>query len=163
MKDSEIRGLLLQKYYENRRGIHGEYFLPAPSDFDNKLTEQDILFVSAQLGEHGLLKWNGYRTAVHGLLAGKGKITAKGIDVIEGTEEPSISITINPINITSSSNIIIGDSNTQNINANIEAIVRAIQESKESPEKKAEAKSRLKKFLEHPLVSAITNGALSSF
>ena len=162
MKDTEIRGLLLQKYYEYRRGEHGSWFLPEPSDFDNKLTHEDIIHVSAQLGEHGLIDWKELRSGSGNLFTGRGSITADGINVVEGTAKAPISITMNnqPITITGSSNVIVGNSNTQNINANIEAIIRAIQETKEPEDKKEEANGLFRKFLEHPLVSAITGGAI---
>jgi hypothetical protein len=49
MKDTEIRGLLLRKYYERRRnGLVGL----TPDDFDGQLSQEEILWVSSQLGEH---------------------------------------------------------------------------------------------------------------
>ena len=54
MKDIEIGGLLLQKYYEHRRQ---GFYLTTPEDFNGQLTKEEVLYVSDQLGQQGLLAW----------------------------------------------------------------------------------------------------------
>ncbi len=158
MNDNEIRGLLLRKYYERRRE---PLFQPKPEDFSGQLTTGDILAVSSQLAEHGLIDWRStstMRDTERG--RGLGKITAAGIDVVEGTATAPIAIRLQNVTVQDSpnANIIVGDRNTQNISANIEAIIRAINDGKGTDAQKAEAKSLLKRFVDHPLVAAVAGG-----
>jgi hypothetical protein len=158
MNDNEIRGLLLRKYYERRRD---SLFQPKPEDFSGQLTTSDILAVSAQLAEHGLIDWRSTSTMSDTERGrGLGKITAAGIDVVEGAAPAPIAIRLQNVTVQGSpnANIIVGDSNTQNISANIEAIIRAINEGKGTDAQKADAKSLLKRFVDHPLVAAIAGG-----
>jgi hypothetical protein len=161
MKDNEIRGLLLKKYYEKRREPH---FQPKPEDFAGQLTTGDILAVSEQLAQHGMLDWRSTSTMRDPERGrGMGRITATGVDVVEGNTSPPIAIHLQNVSVHSSpnANVIMGDENTQNINANIDAIIRAINEGRGTDEQKAEAKSLLKRFVEHPLTAAIAGGLSS--
>ncbi len=63
------------------------------------------------------------------------------------------------ITITGSTNTVIGNANSLVITQNIEALLRVIDDSKGSSREKDEAKSLLKKFLAHPLITAIAGGA----
>lgn len=56
----------------------------------------------------------------------------------------------------------IGNENKQEIYNNFQTLIRAIEESSATNEEKEEAKSRLKKFLEHPLVTTIAGSAIGS-
>ena len=153
MKDTEIRGLLLQKYYEIRRQ---DYSLPSPEAFGGDLSKEDILYVSDQLGQHGLIEWKPLKADVGGLVGGMGRITAYGIDVVENTATAPIAIQFSQPNINiSGSNVAIGDSNTQTLNIQFDKIVQAIDHSSASDAEKKEAKSLLTKFLEHPLVKKL--------
>jgi hypothetical protein len=67
-----------------------------------------------------------------------------GIGVVKGASGP---ITVSAV---------------QSYTQQFEALVRQIEEAEGSDEAKAEAKSRLKRFLEHPIVSAILSGLASS-
>jgi hypothetical protein len=64
------------------------------------------------------------------------------------------------INISSSSEFQIGDGNRQVIYQGIAGLIDHIENSSSTPAEKAEAKSRLRKFLEHPIVSTITGKAI---
>ena len=59
MKDTQLRGLLLQLFYARRRE---QWFLPKPEDLGVPVSEQDILQVCDQLSQHGMLEtettWN---------------------------------------------------------------------------------------------------------
>ena len=106
MKDTEIRGILLQFYYENRRK---PLTRPNPEDFGGTLTDDEILEVSDQLARHQLLDWKPLR-AQNRIINGMGKISPFGIDVIEGTARADITIELvqnKNITITGSSNVIL--------------------------------------------------------
>lgn len=163
MKDSELRGLLLQYFYERRR----KDTLPAPkaADFGVDVDDQDILHVCDQLGEKGLLKWNSVKsTSGSGdyFLAGIGRINAYGIDVVEENVTPPIKVEFvqhnnNTVTITDSTGVnnIIGSNNTLTLSE----LVKAVESADATPQEKEEAKTLLRKFLDHPLVSAIAGGA----
>jgi len=119
--------------------------------------------VSAQLGQHGLIDWYPIN-AIGGFCSGLGRISACGIDVVEGTVTSAISINMHDhrsVNVSGSSNVIVGDGNTQNINENAESLIRAINNMNAPSEQKEEAKSLLRNFLEHPLLTALAGGAIT--
>lgn len=159
MKDTQLRGIILQRYYERRRE---GWFLPKPEDLGVEVSEQDILEVCDQLGEHSLLEWKVRKD--HGVVrAGMGKITAFGVDVVEGEAVADIKVEFvqnKTINISGSSNIVVGDNNTQNISHHISGLASIIDAANATSEQKDEAKGMLRKFLEHPLVAAVTGGAV---
>lgn len=66
------------------------------------------------------------------------------------------------INITGVQSVQIGDYNTQNIVNSFDALVKKIEASAASSTEKEEAKSRLRKFLEHPLVIAVIGAVAGS-
>ena len=157
MKDTELRGILLENYYEHRKGPS---FQPEENDFKPPILESDIIRISKQLDEHGLIQWTpddtyGSHDRDYGL------ITAAGIDVVEGEAEPPIVIKFQNINISSSSNIQIGDQNIQDIKISIENIIQFIDSSSFTTEEKIEAKSKLKEFLKHPIVASVLGAAAS--
>jgi hypothetical protein len=160
MKDTELRGIILQCYYEKRREA---MFTPEVTDFQEQITLEDICAISEQLGQHGLITWKVIRN-FGGVSFGLGKITALGIDVVEGVSTPDIKVEFvqnKSINISGSSNVIVGDHNKQNISHHITEIDRAIEASQATPEQKVEAKSLLQTFIEHPLVTAVAGGTIS--
>lgn len=160
MKDTELRGIVLQSYYEKRREA---MFTPKEEDFQQQITIEDICAISEQLGEHGLITWKAIKN-FGGVSFGMGKISAFGIDVVEGAATPDIKVEFvqnKSINITGSSNVIVGDHNQQNISHHIREIVRTIDDSQATPAQKAEAKGLLRKFIEHPMVTAVAGGAIS--
>ena len=146
MKDTQLRGIVLAKYYESRRG---HAFTPESSDFDPPIEMETILSISDQLGEHGLIKWEAIKF-LDGTATGFGKITAFGIDVVEGEATPDIKVEFvqnKTVNISGSSNVIVGDSNTLSITNHIEALSKVINDSNSTEIEKAEAKGLLRKFL----------------
>jgi|ERR1700736_117739 len=158
MNDTEIRGIVLRKFYDKRR--EGRVRLSSTNfgetaDFD----EQDLFRACEQLAELGLIEWRPVRL-LSGTVNGDGKIKAPGIDVIEGKSKAPASITLDQsISVHGSSNVQIGSHNIQDFSVQI---VSAIDHSAASDEEKAEAKSLLKKFLEHPLVTSIAGGLAST-
>lgn len=163
MKDNEIRGIVLKKFYAKR---NSDKFFPKAEDFP-EIEFSDVFRVCEQLHEHGLLKiWKtpgGSRT-----LAGFGVISASGVDTIEGTISPPIAISITHQNnsitvgdITGSSGVAIGSSNVISIENNLKEIIEAIKlNTHSSEEEKSAALSILKQFVSHPLVVSIAGGAI---
>lgn len=84
MKDSEIRGIVLRKFYDLRKD-NGFYRLDE-GDLDH-VDDDDYNRIGRQLGDHGLIEW-------HTSLSndGSGRITAFGVDVIEGDTASSLPI-----------------------------------------------------------------------
>jgi hypothetical protein len=158
MKDSEIRGLILSYYYARRRE---SWSLPKPEDLSGDLTEQDILHVANQLAEHHLLEWR--KQGSHGNInAGIGKINAFGIDVVEGGAKTELKVEFvhnKTINISGSTNVVVGDNNT--VTQSVRDLLTAIESSSGTQEQKVEAKGLLRQLLEHPLVAAVAGGAVA--
>lgn len=95
MKDSELRGLMLQQFYDRRRdGFIGYKTGNIPAiEFPPGVDEQDALRTCAQLGENGLIKWQNHVShGIHNF--GAGQITARGVSVIEDGARPPIEIRI---------------------------------------------------------------------
>ncbi|MCI5160318.1 MAG: hypothetical protein D3906_18215 [Candidatus Electrothrix sp. AUS1_2] len=168
MKDTELRGLILQYYYDRRR--KGILRAPQPADLSVEVDEQDILHVCDQLGEHGLMRWNSLKSNEFGMpaiRAGAGEINAFGIDVVEGAATPDIKVEFvqhtnnSTVNITGSTHVIAGNSITGNNNTlTLSGLAEAIESADATPQEKEEAKTLLRKFLEHLLVSAIAGSAV---
>lgn len=159
MKDTQLRGVILAKYYERRRG---QLFTPKPDDFDPPIAIEDILAISDQLGQHGLIEWKVLKN-FGGIAAGLGKISAFGIDVVEGEATPDIKVEFvqnKTINVSGSSNVVVGDHNQMSVTQHIAELARAIDNSNGTPEQKVEAKGLLKRLVEHPLVASVAGGAV---
>lgn len=169
MKDSELRGHILQYFYDRRRkGI-----LPPPkaADLGVEITEQDILRICGQLGEQNLLNWKDLKTSNYATgnsiyreyIIRSGKINVFGVDVVEGNLTPAIKVEFvqhnnNTVTISGSTNVnnIIGSNNT----LTLAELSKAIEAANATPQEKEEAKTLLQKFLNHPLVSAIAGSAV---
>lgn len=63
------------------------------------------------------------------------------------------------VNVYNSQGVQIGDYNTQNVVAVLESLVSEIESSDGTTEEKREAKSRLRAFMQHPLVVSILGAA----
>jgi hypothetical protein len=162
MKDNEIRGIVLQKFYDDRRNQAVRQSISdfiQTADFD----QNDLFRACEQLAEHGLIKWSSPIRTKGETDIGHVKITARGVDVVEGNIGSPIAITFDQsVSVHSSSNVQIGSHNVQDISIQIGKLVSAIDHSTASDEQKAEAKSLLRKFLEHPLVASIAGGLAST-
>jgi len=158
MNDNELRGLILRKYYDRQRE---QYVELDPCDFTViPVSKEDILHISSQLADYGLIEFVSARESKGQLLAGRGHILAPGVDVVEngGVGSP-VTITFDHsshVTVSSSSHVQMGDGNVQVDDITIQKLVAAIDHSNALDGDKAEAKSRLAKFLEHPLVNTIT-------
>jgi len=159
MKDTQLRGIILDKYYERRRG---QIFTPKPEDFDLPIAIEDILAISDQLGQHGLIEWKVLKS-FGDISAGLGKISAFGIDVVEGEATPDIKVEFvqnKTINVSGSSSVVVGDHNQMSVTQHIAEFARIIDNSGGTPEQKAAAKGLLRRLVEHPLVASVAGGAI---
>jgi hypothetical protein len=91
------------------------------------------------------------------VIGGIGEITARGVDVIEGTAHSPIAITLydHSVSVHESSHVQIGNSNTQNVTVHIGKLIAAVDHSNASEAEKKEAKSLLQKLAENPLVQSV--------
>src|SRR5215217_2846784 len=96
MKDSVVRGCLLQFLYERRNeGLlsfgQSEQAIPPPAGINRR----DWLRAVAQLSEYGLIDWTPIEDeSGMGLLSGSAKINDFGIKVLEAGIESPIQISI---------------------------------------------------------------------
>lgn len=144
---------------------------PTPGDFDEAIDDLDITRISRQLYEHKLIVASYISdrdTGPFGSLH-QARISANGIDVIEGEAQAPIAVRIDnrrienkqTFNIDRSAGIQIGDYNSQEIVGALEQILSQINSVDASEDERKEAKSRLENFLKHPLVNTVLGEALS--
>lgn len=149
MTDSELRGLLLEKYYQRRKerliGL-------VPADFDGKLNERDIQSIAGQLADHGLIHWRPNR-GHDGIGGGMGAITPAGIDVVESKVAA-------PVDIRWSQ-----DRGPQprlasgpGVAAAIARLLQAIEHSDASLADRQAAVALLQAFQQHPLLRSLVQG-----
>lgn len=165
MKDTEMRAIVLGKFYDNRGQRH---WYPTEADIDPPLTLADIDRIADQLQQHGLLDLKSTKNGTGtGRLfhAAMGKITASGIDVVEKTAAPPLPmewVQQKHVTIVGSSGVVVGDNNQVTIGQALVTLQQAIETSNASAAEKAEAKSRLRQLLEHPLVAAIAGATATA-
>lgn len=159
MTDNELRGIILKWFYEHRKeGI----IVPESANFNPPIESDDLYRICDQLSEHNLLDWkpiSGQLSGTVKTIHGAGKISANGVDAVESDGKSSpIAINFQNISISQSQGVQIGDGNVQSISNIIEQLIWKIDNSNYTEAEKIEAKSRLKSFLEHPLVTSIIGG-----
>ena len=161
MADAKLKKLILKWFYERRdKGKH----TPSPSDFGTEVNESTINRICIQLKQRGLIDGGVIKTrdgGAHGSFQG-GYIIEDGVRAIEEGDglRPDRTTAGHTINIKGARAIQIGDHNSQEIDADrvvitMEAIAQQIEASDASEAEKEEAKSRLRRFLEHPLVKPL--------
>ena len=159
MTDIQLRGVVLGKLYEQRSDHN---YKPEPGDFIPTLMQTELIRICEQLHQHGLVD-----AEIIPMLSGEKimplcRISARGVDVVETGASPDLRIDFMPsqtIHITGSNNIV-GNHNQQTVQNSVQELAKVIDSSSATPEEKAEAKGLLKKFLEHPLLSAVAGGAM---
>lgn len=161
MKDSEVRGLILQKLYDARHDKHQFVGVPeglAIKDIDNKVLGN----VTAQLEQQGLIEFK--QTVSTSYRSGIAWILAPGVDVVEGTTAPPIAITFDhSINVSGSQGVQIGgQGNTQTTTIDVEKMINAVENGAGSFQEKEEAKSLITKLMENPLAKAAIGWLLKS-
>ena len=154
MKDSVVRGCLLQFLYERRsEGLlpfgQSEQAVPPPAGINRR----DWLRAVAQLSEHGLIDWTPLEDeSGTGLLSGFAKINDFGVKVLEAGVAPPIPIAIDKSGQTSfrREQQAAGAASTPQQQATREALeklITAINQADVSEQEKNEAKSLLRKLL----------------
>jgi hypothetical protein len=154
MKDSVVRGRLLQFLYERRNeGLlsfgQSEQAVPPPAGINRR----DWLRAVAQLSEYGLIDWTPIEDkSGMGLLSGFAKISDFGVEVLEAGVAPPIPIAIDRSGQTSlrREQQAAGAASTpqqQPITEALEKVIAAINQADVSEQEKKEAKSLLRKLL----------------
>lgn len=154
MKDSVVRGHLLQLLYERRS--EGsipfgrlEQAVPSPGG----ISRRDWLRAVAQLSEYGLIDWTPVEDkSGMGLLSGFAKINDFGVKVLEAGVEPPIRIAIDKSRRTTvpkqeQAPIAPSTPQQQMITDALEKMITAINQADVSEQEKNEAKSLLRKLL----------------
>ena len=154
MKDSVVRGRLLQLLYERRtEGSiplgHGEQAVPPPGS----ISRRDWLRAAAQLSEYGLIDWTPLEdTTGMGLLSGFAKINDLGTQIIEGGVAPPIQISIDErrrTTVPKREEAPFATSTPQQgrVADALETVINAINQADLSEQEKNESKSLLRKLL----------------
>ena len=154
MKDSVVRGCLLQLLYERRsEGSipfgHSEQAVPPPGGISGR----DWLRAVAQLSEYRLIDWTPVEDqSGMGLLSGFAKINDFGIKVLEAGVASPIRISIDKSRRTTvprqqQAPIARGTPQQQMITEAVEKVITAINQADVSEKEKNKAKSLLRKLL----------------
>ena len=153
MKDSVVRGCLLQLLYERRsEGSipfgHAEQAVPPPGG----ISRRDWLRAVAQLSEYRLIDWTPLEDQTGmGLLSGFAKINDFGVKVLEAGVGSPIRISIDESRRTNVSRqqqaIAASTPQQQVITEALEKVITAINQADVSEQEKNEAKSLLRKLL----------------
>src|SRR5437867_7818976 len=154
MKDSVVRGCLLQLLYERRsEGSipfgHSEQAIPPPAGINRR----DWLRAVAQLSEYRLIDWTPLEDkSGMGLLSGFAKINDFGVKVLEAGVEPPIPISIDKSRRASvprqqQAPIVPSTAQQQALTEALENVITAINQADVSEQEKNEAKSLLRKLL----------------
>src|SRR5882724_5818395 len=154
MKDSVVRGCLLQLLYERRsEGSipfgHSEQAVPPPGG----ISRRDWLRAVAQLSEYRLIDWTPLEDkSGMGLLSGFAKINDLGVKVLEAGVAPPIRISIDKSRRTTilpqqQAPIAPSTPQQQVITEALEKMITAINQADLSEKEKNKAKSLLRKLL----------------
>ena len=159
MKDGEARGIILERFYDARHKI--DWLSLEALRTHVVMDHTQLPNVCEQLSQHGLIDFKPVR-GPGGIVAGMGRITASGVDVIEGNSVAPIAITFHDqsVSVTGSTHVQIGNSNISNVNLDIGKLIAAIDHSTASDGEKGEAKSLIEKITSNPLVVAVLGSAL---
>jgi hypothetical protein len=169
MKDSVVRGRLLQLLYERRN--EGsipfgrlEEAVPPPGG----ISRRDWLRAVAQLSEYGLIEWTPLEDkSGMGLLSGFAKINDFGVKVFEAGVEPPIRIAIDKSRRTTvpkqeQAPIAPSTPQQQMITDALEKVITAINQADVSEQEKNEAKSLLRKLLSSKAATKVLGAGAQS-
>jgi len=154
MKDSVVRGRLLQLLYEHRNeGLlpfgQAEQAVAPPAG----INRHDWLRAVAQLSEYGLIDWAPLEDkSGMGLLSGFAKINDLGVKVLRGSTEPPIQISADESRRTAVSRHKQAPSGKitapqQKRTEALDKVIVAINQTEMTEQEKNEAKSLLRKLL----------------
>jgi hypothetical protein len=112
--------------------------------------------VLEQLAQHNLIDWKPLKGSGGHYMTYMARIKAGGVDVIEGTANPAISISVdNSVSVHGSQGVQIGgQGNVQTVTMDVGHLLNAVDGGAGTQQEKEEAKSLLKKITENPLVKA---------
>jgi F0F1-type ATP synthase epsilon subunit len=169
MKDSVVRGRLLQLLYERRSAGpipfgHLEQAVPPPGG----ISDRDWLRAVAQLSEYGLIDWTPVEDdSGMGLLSGFAKINDFGVKVLEAGVTPPIRISIDESRRTKvpqqeQAPITTTTPQQQKITDALEKVITAINQADVSEQEKNEAKSLLRKLLSSKAAAKVLGAGAQS-
>ena len=170
MKDSVVRGCLLQLLYERRsEGSipfgHAEQAVPPPGG----ISRRDWLRAVAQLSEYRLIDWTPLKDqSGMGLLSGVAKINDFGVKVLESGVASPIRISTDEVRRTTvpqREQAPIGPSNPQQQQVIVEAlekVITAINQADVSEREKNEVKSLLRKLLGSKAAASVLGASAQS-
>ena len=162
MKDADRRAMILQRFYDERHNSR-DGWVKIPLDPTASQEEQKIIYnICGQLHQNALIEWKGNS---RGTSDGLGKITARGIDVLEGNATSPLAITIDKrtYSISNAAGVVFGDHNVQGdirLDANI--VFDAIDRSPGTDAEKEKAKALWQRVLENPILWSIVGGIAGS-
>jgi hypothetical protein len=170
MKDSVVRGCLLQLLYERRsEGSipfgHTEQAVPPPGGINRR----DWLRAVAQLSEYRLIDWTPLKDqSGMGLLSGFAKINDFGVKVLEGGVASPIRISIDEVRRTTvpqreQAPIAPSTPQQQVIIEALEKVITAINQADVSEREKNEVKSLLRKLLGSKAAASVLGPGAQSF
>jgi hypothetical protein len=169
MKDSVVRGCLLQLLYERQKEApipfgHVEQAVPPPGGINRR----DWLRAVAQLSEYRLIDWTPLEDkSGMGLLSGFAKINDLGVKVFEAGVEPPIQISIDKSRRTrvprqQQAPIAALTPQQHAITDALEKVITAINQADVSEQKKKEAKSLLRKLLRSKAAASVLGAGAQS-
>jgi hypothetical protein len=168
MKDSVVRGRLLQLLYERRdEGSipfgRLEQAVPPPGG----ISRRDWLRAVAQLSEYGLIDWTSLEDkSGMGQLSGFAKINDFGVQVVEAGVAPPIRISIDesPRATVPKQQAPVATSTSQQrkITQALEKVIAAINQADLSEKEKNEAKSSLRKLLSSKAAAKVLGAGAQS-
>jgi hypothetical protein len=169
MKDSVVRGHLLQLLYEHRN--EGsipfgrlEQAVPPPGG----ISHRDWLRAVAQLSEYGLIDWSPLEDmSGMGLLSGFAEINDFGVKVLEAGVAPPIQISIDKSRRTTVPRrkqppIAKSTPQQQMMTDALEKVITAINQADMSAQEKNEAKSLLRKLLSSKAAAKVLGPGVQS-
>lgn len=157
MRDTDRRGIVLERFYDVRHKVDWLEFDALRTHVT--MDQVELANICKQLDQHGLIEWESIDTMT-GNIPMRGRITAGGIDVIEGTAPAPISITLHDhsVSVTGSTNVQIGNANTQSVQLEIKKILTKIDQTGASQPEKQEAKSLLERLSNNALLVSLVGG-----
>jgi hypothetical protein len=139
---------------------HTRGWIALPVDSSASKEERIITAnICEQLAQSQLIDWRSVGSEPMAM----GRITSRGVDVVEGNATPPIAITIGTVesrqySVHGSSNAQIGDGNVQDVTFRGERIIAAINNAEATEREKEKAKSLLQSVLDNPLLNKILGG-----
>jgi hypothetical protein len=169
MKDSVVRGRLLQLLYERRdEGSipfgRLEQAVPPPGG----MSRRDWLRAVAQLSEYGLIDWTSLEDeSGMGHLSGFAKINDFGVQVVEGGVAPPIQIVTDKSRRTTipkqqQAPVATSSSHQRKITQALEKVIAAINQADLSEKEKNEAKSLLRQLLRSKAAAKVLGAGAQS-